>query len=83
MDEGQFELHVEGQVATIVYEIEEDKISLFSTRVPKSLAGRGIGSKLLGGSLEIIERMNLKVVPICSFVQGWFLKHPEKRDLLA
>lgn len=81
--DGQFELHVEGQVAKIIYEVKGKKIYLFSTHVPESLAGRGIGSKLLKGSLEIIEGMNLKVIPKCSFIQGWFMKHPEKRNLLA
>jgi predicted GNAT family acetyltransferase len=82
-DKGQFELHVQGEKARIIYEIKGKKIYLFSTQVPDSLAGRGIGSTLLKGSLEIIQEKNLKVVPKCSFIQGWFLKHPEKRHLLA
>ena len=81
--EGQFELHVEGHVARITYEIKGKKIYLFSTNVPESLSGQGIGSKLLKGSLEIIEGMNLKVIPKCSFIQGWFMKHPERRNILA
>ena len=81
--EGQFELHVEGQVARIIYEIKGKKIYLFSTKVPESLSGKGIGSALLRGSLEIIREMDLKVIPVCSFIQGWFMKHPEKRDMLA
>jgi predicted GNAT family acetyltransferase len=81
--EGQFELHVDGIVARIVYEIKGKKIYLFSTQVPESLSGKGIGSKLLRESLELIEGMNLKVVPVCSFIQNWFLKHPENRGLLG
>ncbi len=81
--EGQFELHVDGEIARIIYEVKGKNIYLFSTHVPGSLSGRGIGSALLRGALEIIQHMNLKVVPKCSFVQGWFLKHPEKRHLLA
>ena len=81
--EGQFELHVDGEIARIIYEIKGEKIYLFTTQVPGSLSGRGIGSALLKGSLEIIREMNLKIVPKCNFVQGWFMKHPEKRHLLA
>jgi predicted GNAT family acetyltransferase len=81
--EGQFELLVDGKVARIVYEIKGKKIYLFSTQVPESLSGKGIGSKMLRESFELIEGMNLKVVPVCSFIQGWFLKHPENRGLLA
>lgn len=82
-DLGQFELHVNDHLARITYEVKGKKIYLFSTKVPESLSGQGIGSKLLRESLELIEEMNLKVVPICNFVQGWFMKHPEKRYLLA
>lgn len=82
-DTGQFELHVNDHVARIIYEVKGKKIYLFSTQVPESLSGQGVGSKLLRESLELIEEMNLKVVPVCSFVQGWFMKHPEKRNLLA
>jgi hypothetical protein len=82
-EEGQFELRMEDQVARIIYEIKGHKIYLFSTQVPESLSGKGVGSRLLTGSLELIEQMDLKVVPVCSFIQGWFMKHPEKRIMLA
>ena len=82
-DLGQFELRLDDHLARIIYEIKGKKIYLFSTQVPESLSGRGVGSKLLKESLVLIEQMNLKVVPVCTFVQGWFMKHPEKRSLLA
>ena len=79
----QFELHTENGVARITYGIEGRKIYLISTSVPEALSGKGIGSGLLRGSLDIIEEMGLKVVPVCPFAKGWFLKHPEKMELLA
>ena len=82
-EESQFELHVDGLVAKLTYEIKGKKIYLFSTRVPESISGRGIGSRLVESSLELIEARKLKVIPYCSFIQSWFLKHPERRHLLA
>jgi predicted GNAT family acetyltransferase len=79
----QFQLNVEDHTAYIVYEIKNDKIFLTSTQVPDELSGRGIGSKLVQGTLEQIEKMKLKVVPVCPFIEGWFKRHPEKEHLLA
>ena len=79
----QFELEVNGVLAVIQYKIMGDKILLLSTRVPKELSGQGVGSKLVKESFDIIEKTDLKAVPVCSFIQGWLRKHPEKQDLLA
>lgn len=81
--EEQFELHVEGQVARITYEIEGKKIYLFSARVPVDLRGKGIGSKLVEESVDLIESMGLKIIPYCTFIQSWFLSHQDKTHLLA
>lgn len=79
----QFRMHIEDHTAYIAYELKDDKIFLTSTQVPDALSGKGIGSKLVQGTLERIEEMKLKVVPICPFIEGWFKRHPEKEHLLA
>jgi hypothetical protein len=79
----QFQMQVEGHTAYIVYELRNDAIYLTSTQVPDALSGKGIGSRLVQGSLEQIEKMNVKVVPVCPFIAGWFKRHPEKEHLLA
>jgi uncharacterized protein len=82
-EKNRFELEVDGTFAVIEYELKKDKIHLISTRVPDELAGQGIGKKLVKGAMDLIEGMNLKVVPICDFVQAWFKRNPDKRELLA
>lgn len=79
----RFEFDLEGLIAYIAYQIKEDKIYLISTQVPEILSGKGIGSKLLKATLEKIETMNLKIVPICNFIQSYFERHPELHELLA
>lgn len=79
----QFELKVDGHIAKIEYSIWNNKIYLNSTQVPEELSGQGIGSKLVKQSLDLIQDMDLKVVPICSFIQAWFKRHPENNDMLA
>ena len=79
----RFELEIDGIFAVIEYELKKDKIFLVSTLVPDELSGRGIGKKLVGGAVDLIEKMNLKIVPVCSFIQAWFKRNPDKRELLA
>ncbi|GAB4310981.1 MAG: hypothetical protein Kow00127_00840 [Bacteroidales bacterium] len=82
-DAGRFELKEGDFTAYIEYKIKDNKYYLISTQVPEELSGQGIGSRLLKGSLELIEKSGYKVVPVCSFVSGWFERHPGKSELLA
>jgi len=75
----QFELQVDGGIAFIDYEMKGDKIQLNFTEVPESMQGKGIGSKLVSQTFDLIEGMNLKIIPECEFVQGWLKRHPEKK----
>ena len=53
------------------------------TEVPKRLEGRGIGSQLVAGALDIARAQGLTVVPRCSFVKAYIKRHPAYADLLA
>ena len=52
------------------------------TEVPKELNGRGIGSALARGLLDIARTQGLTVKPLCPFVAGYIAKHPEYADLV-
>lgn len=81
--ENRFEYKRNGILAILEYERKGDKIYLLSTQVPDEISGQGVGSELIRQSFELIEKMNLKVVPVCSFVHNWLGKNPEKQHLLA
>ncbi len=81
--EKQFQYPKNGLTAVIDYKIMGNKLLLLATRVPPELAGQGVGSTLVKQTFDLIENMNLEVVPVCSFIQGWLRKHPEKHHLLA
>jgi uncharacterized protein len=49
--------------------------------VPKALEGRGIGSSLTKGVLEIARSQGLKVKAECPFAKGYIERHPEYADL--
>ena len=79
----RYELHVDGEIAVADYEAKGNVRVVTHVGVPSSLGGRGIGSRLAEGLLEDIRARGLKVEPVCSFMVGYFNKHPEHADLLA
>jgi hypothetical protein len=78
----RFELDAGGQLAYSNYKREGGVITIMHTEVPAALNGRGIGSALARGLLDLVRAQKLKVVPRCPFVAGYIAKHPEYADLL-
>jgi predicted GNAT family acetyltransferase len=78
----RFELDVDGHQAVAYYRIAAGVITFVHTEVPQQLSGRGIGTKLISGALEMVRAQGLKVVPQCPFVSAFMGKHPEYNDLL-
>lgn len=79
----RFELEVDGHVAFSNYRREGGTLTILHTEVPSALGGRGVGSALVRGLLDIARAQGLKVKPLCPFVSAYIGKHPEYADLLA
>jgi uncharacterized protein len=78
----RFELDADGHVAFSNYKREGGVLTVLHTEVPAALAGKGIGSALARGLLDIARAQGLTVKPLCPFVAGYIDKHPEYADLL-
>jgi uncharacterized protein len=78
----RFELDADGHTAVAYYRLAPGVITFTHTEVPQELAGRGIGSALARGALEIVRAQGLKVVAQCPFISAYLGKHPEFNDLL-
>jgi predicted GNAT family acetyltransferase len=80
---GRYELDVDGHIA-VAYTKHADGIVTFThTEVPKALEGRGVGSRLAKGALELARAEGHKVIAQCPFIAGYIKKHAEFADLLA
>jgi uncharacterized protein len=77
----RFELDVEGGMAVAYYRAAPGHITITHTEVPTELRGRGIGSVLVRGALDLARAQGLKVVSRCPFVSAYLDKHPEYNDL--
>ena len=73
----RFELDVDGHVAFSEYQRADNAITFMHTEVPKELEGRGIGSALVRGALEIAKGQGLTIKARCPFVAAYIKKHPE------
>lgn len=80
--ENQYEYHVEGQLARLVYKEEDGVLHLTNTFVPKELGGRGIAGALVKDVMADIEKRSLKMKPACSYIVAYVEKHPECEKLL-
>ena len=78
----QYEYHIGNDMAKIEYIIEQGKLTLTHTKVPKQLEGKGIASALAKYALEDIEKKELKLIPKCSFIASYTKRHPEWNKLL-
>jgi len=81
-DRHRFELDLDGHTAFSEYRRDGNVLTIMHTEVPKALEGRGIGSSLVRGMLDLVRAQGLKVVPRCPFVKAYIERHAEYADLL-
>jgi uncharacterized protein len=79
----RYEMDVEGKIAFITYRRSPGLLTLLHAEVPQELSGRGIGSQLARGALELARAQGNKVIPRCPFIASYVQKHAEFHDLLA
>ena len=73
----QYEFHIGGLVSKIAYIKSGNKIFLTHTEVPGELEGQGIASDLVKKVLTDVQQKELKVVPLCPFIDKYIKRHPE------
>ena len=77
----RFELDADGHIAFSEYKRADGVLTIMHTEVPAALGGKGVGSALVRGLLDIARAQGLKVIPKCPFVAGYIDKHPDYADL--
>ena len=78
----QFEIHADGEVASLVYRFYKNDIALMHTDVPEKLGNRGIASALAKHALEWAKSQNKKVMVYCPFVASYLKRHTEYNELI-
>jgi uncharacterized protein len=68
----------EERLAEMQFGIKDKNLIVYHTEVNDKLKGQNIGSKLVSTMVEYARKENLKVVPLCAFVNAQFKRRPEQ-----
>jgi predicted GNAT family acetyltransferase len=79
----RFELDIDGHISFIEYRQHGQVITMTHAEVPPALNGRGIGSELAKGALDMVRSRQQTVLPLCPFITTYIKRHPEFKPLLA
>src|ERR1700722_11599801 len=79
----RYELVVGDAMAVSVYRRSGKVTTFIHTEVPASLGGRGVGSQLIRGALDMERASGRKVIAECPFVARFIAQHSEYQDLLS
>jgi predicted GNAT family acetyltransferase len=79
----RYELDLGDELAFIDYRRHHAVVTMTHAEVPAHLNGRGIGSALVKGALELVRAQHELVVPLCPFIKIYIQRHPEFAELLA
>lgn len=77
----RFEMDTGAGVAFATYRRADGVLTVLHSEVPAALKGRGLGSALVRGMLDLARAERLKVRPLCGFVARYMTSHPEYGDL--
>lgn len=79
----RFEARVEGLLCEAAYRRDGDVLLMHHTGVPRALEGRGIASLLVAAAFDYAQAEGLRIRPLCSYVDAWARRHPERAALIA
>lgn len=66
------------KVAEMAIGISGKDMIVYHTEVADKLKGQGVAAKLLNELVSYARSKNLKVVPLCAYVNAQFKRHPEQ-----
>jgi predicted GNAT family acetyltransferase len=82
-DKSRVEIRVDGDLAGFAdYSRLGGRMIFRHTEIHDAYEGRGLGSKLAGGALDLARAGAHPVVPLCPFVASYIERHAEYQDLV-
>jgi len=81
-EKSRFEITVGGHTAFSEYSRRDGVVVFVHTEVPEALGGKGVGSALARGALDIVRARGERIVIRCPFIAAFVHKHPEYQDLV-
>lgn len=85
-DRSRYEAHIGDHLAGVLAYSDDEETgerTLRHTVVGQEFGGHGVGSALATFAMRDARDAGRTIVPQCTFVGSWLVKHPEHRDLVA
>ncbi len=73
----------DGSKAFIRYLVEGDRVRVLETYTPPKHRGKGVAKLMMDYLVRLVVEKGLYVEPVCSYAVYYFIKNPDKRDLLV
>ena len=70
-------------VGVVEYHLQPGLLTILHTEVAKDFEGEGVGSQLLGATLDDVRARGHKVLAVCPFARAYLQRHPEHADLVG
>ncbi|WP_100260167.1 GNAT family N-acetyltransferase [Qipengyuania seohaensis] len=83
--EGRYFTPVEGssREAELTWRARGEVRHATHTFVPPEARGQGLAARLVKAMIEDARDQDFRIAPDCSYVEGYFKRHPELSDLRA
>jgi uncharacterized protein len=67
---------LEGQTASLDYELDGKVMSITHTRVPRPIGGRGVAAELMRSALDLAAANGWTVKAVCAYAVAYMQRHP-------
>jgi len=79
----RFTTSVDGHEAGLDYQLQDGRMVITHTDVPRPIEGRGVASQLTRAAFEHAREQGWNVRPACTYAAAWAERHPEVNQLLG
>ena len=81
-DARRFTAVVDGHRSAIDYRLEDGRMVILHTGVPRAVEGRGIAAAMTRVALDTARAEGWRVVPSCAYAASFIRRHPEYAALV-
>jgi uncharacterized protein len=84
VERSRYEAHLADELAGFLeYVVKHGRIALIHTEVFPEHEGQGVASAIVRHALDDARRRELRVIPICEYVQGYLSRHAGDEDIVV
>ena len=70
-------------IGEIRYRREPGAVALVHTDVDPAYEGQGLAGFLVESAVRDLRERDLKLIPVCPYVQSWLRRHPDQTDIVV